>query len=354
MLNAQTTLRTTPALNMAMVSDSNLFARASVGQADVIARLTPSMDVDIRSHRVTLSGRVSLDAERFAANTALTTLQARRFGGVDLRFRLQPRLTISSESSFLTTTMPGELNAASGLVLARGRASRVAFSPAVLYRMSPRTESSVKYAFTHDRLEGAAPITTAAAAASVSHRVSRRNVARMDYEMRRFRFAPADVHQSHALSLGWTYTLTRRFSMSVSGGPRLGDGGVAPEYSAAVMYRASAVDLALSYNRVQTTLIGLAGTADAETLSATAAVGKPTGLRLRITPAVMTTSRHELGARVARVGVGGSYPLSRALTIDVAYDATFQRGDVYVHNLARIARHVTAVSLVLTPAGSAR
>lgn len=339
---------------MAVVSDSNPFAQASVAQADVITRVTPSLDADLLSKRVTLAGRVSLDAERFATNTVLTTPLARRSGSVDMRFRWRPRFTISSEGSFLTTTMPGELNIASGLVLARGRASRVAFSPALLYRMSARTDSSVKYAFTQDRLAGAAPITASAATASVAHRMSRRNVVRVDFEMRRFAFTPGDVRHSQALSLGWTYTVTRRFSMSLSAGPRLGDGDAAPEYSAAMTYRAAAVDLALSYNRIQTTLIGLAGTADAETLSTTAAVGKPTGLRVRITPAVMKTSRRELGARVARVGVGGSYPLSRVLTIDVAYDATFQRGDVYVRSLAHIARQVTAVSLVLRPADTAR
>ena len=334
---------------MTTISDSNLLASASVAQADVIARVTPSIDADIRSKRVTIAGRFSLDAERFAANPALSALQARRFGSLDARFRWQPRLTISGEGSFLTTTMPGELNAVSGLVLARGRASRVAFSPSVSYRLSPRTESSVKYAFAQDRLESAAAMTASSAVAGVSHRVSRRNVARVDYDVRRFAFAPGDVRHSQALSIGWTFAVARGYSLSLSAGPRVGDGDVAPEYSAAVTYRATVVDLAMSYNRVQTTLIGLSGTADAETFATSATVGRPTGLRLRVTPAVMKTSQNEFDARVVRVGIGGSYPLTPFLALDVAYDATLQRGDVYVHTATRIARHLTAVSLVLTP-----
>jgi hypothetical protein len=63
---------------VAVVLDSNLLARATGAQSDVIMRLTPVVDLDSRSPRVPLGARVAADAERFAHSTSLTTLQARR------------------------------------------------------------------------------------------------------------------------------------------------------------------------------------------------------------------------------------------------------------------------------------
>jgi hypothetical protein len=346
---AQSLWRATPSVAFAVVTDSNLFARASAGHADVISRMTPSIDTEYRSKRVTALGRVALDAERFATHTMLTSLEARRFGSIEARYQVAPRLAVRGDALILATNMPGELNSTSGLVLARGRARRVAFGHEGTYQLSPRTEASIEYAYSQDRLEQTAPMSASATTMTLLHRASRRHTARVDYIVRRFAFSTDDRRRSQSVTVGWTHDLSRRMSVSLSGGPRIGDGAIAPELSASLAYRHDLIDWAVSYGRLETTLIGLAGTADTHTLSIAAAYGPRDGWRLRTAPAIMSTSQSSRAARVYRIGAGVSRPLSRVLALDIAYEHTLQRGDLYLSTATRIARHVTTVNLQLLP-----
>jgi hypothetical protein len=355
MLGAQHIFRTTPSVALAVVSDSNLLARPGGTHADVISRVTPAIEGDYRSKLVTAAGRFTFDAERFAANPSLTTAHARQHAAFDVRYRLRPRLTIGGDASYLMTNMPSELNVASGLALAHGRARRLGFSAVAIQELSARTEGTLQYTLTQDRLEHGVPTTSSSAAASLAHRVSRRHTGRLEYTLRQFVFGADDLRRSHTVSVGWTADLTRRFRISAAGGPRAGDGALAPELATSLTYHDAKTDVVLAYARTETTLIGLPGTADTDTFSIAAGYGRGHGLRFRVAPAVMKTSRGDLEALVYRLAVGASHPIGRFMLADLSVEAMRQRGDVYIRGANRIARHVVVLSLqVVPPARSSR
>jgi hypothetical protein len=349
-LAAQTTAHVTPSLGVAVVSDSNLLARADSAEADVISRLRPAIDADYRSARVTMHGQLTADAERFAQNTTLTTVQARQHALFDIRYRLRPRLTLGGETSYAMSATPGDLNVLSGLALTRGRARRWTISPAVTGQLSNRTEGTVKYAISEDRLEKGSPMATRSATVAGVHRVSLRDSARVDYEHRVFDFGPEGTTRSHLLSVGWTRDVTRRTSVSMSGGPRIGDGTIRPALSASVRYQSPTGEVSLAYARVQTTLIGLAGVADTDAVSLTATAGRLAALHFRVRPSIMKTTRAGLVARVYMLGLSVSRPIGRSLAVDAEYDVTSQRGDLYAAQpAAYIARHVVTVGMTVSP-----
>ncbi len=68
--SAQATFTVKPSVTLAVVSDSNLFARPTDPQSDVVSRVSPAIDAEYRSPRLTVLGRSTVDAERFAGTPA--------------------------------------------------------------------------------------------------------------------------------------------------------------------------------------------------------------------------------------------------------------------------------------------
>ena len=213
----------------------------------------------------------------------------------------------------------------------------------------------LQYTFSQDRLEQGVPTSSSSAAAGLARRLSRRHTGRVEDTLRQFAFASDDLRRSHTVSVGWTAEVTRGFSISAAGGPRVGDGALAPELSTSLTYHNARTDLVLAYARTETTLIGLPGTVDTDTISIAAGYGLPHGMRFRVAPAVMKTSRGDLEAHVYRLAVGASRPVGRFMIADVSVDAMRQRGDVYAGAVNRITRRVVVLSLqVVPPAGNRR
>ena len=340
----------TPSVTLAVVSDSNLFAQPSDPLSDVVSRMSPAIDAGYRGTRLSLFGSATIDAERFATHTSLSTPLARSHSAIDVRYQLARRLTIDADASFSTTQTPGELNLISEVTLTRAPARRIAVGPEITFQRDAVTRVSLMYAMTEDRLAGAEPTITHTATAAGERRWSRRDTARLEYVAREFDFGLEPPTRSQTVTLGWTRDLTRGASVSLGAGPRVGDGAVVPELSASLGYRATAMDLSLAYASAQTTLIGLAGAADTHSLSATAAYGRRESLRMRIAPGIIQTARAGLQARVYRMSVGASRTVGDTLSLEAGYDLTRQRGDVYAARPDEIIiRHVVVVSLAATP-----
>src|SRR5207253_3365408 len=109
-------------------------------------------------------------------------------------------------------------------------------------------------------------------------------------------------------------------------------------------------DVSLAYARSQTTVIGLAGTADTQRVTGTADWRLRQSLRMRVSPGFFRSTYAGLQADVYHLAVDVVHPIANGLSIDVAFDASLQYGNLYVA-LAneRIPRHDVMIRLVAAP-----
>jgi hypothetical protein len=350
---AQGVFRASPLLGVAQVYDSNLVSTPmpSDRQADFITRVSPGIDSEYRTPLLTLLGRYTFDAERFTRHPELTSMSARQRASLEMTHRPTPRLAVAAGAELTKTRTPGELSAETALTLSRASARRMAARWSLTRRLDMATAATIRYAFTEDRIAGGPWTRTHAATIGAERHASPRDTVGLDYQLRRFLFGTSSA-ASHALVLGWTRAMTPRTSLSVGGGPRVTDGSAAPDLSASIRYQFEpGNDLSLAYARTQTTVIGLAGTTDTQSLAATAAWRLPPSLQVRVSPGFHRSVHARLPADVYRLAVGVTRPIAGHLSLDVVFDSYVQQGSFHTALASgSISRHDVIVSLVATPA----
>ena len=109
-------------------------------------------------------------------------------------------------------------------------------------------------------------------------------------------------------------------------------------------------DLLLSYERTQTTVLGVAGAADIQHVSANAAWAPARWLDVRVAPAFFRSRLAGRRADVYTLRVGIGHPITRRLSVEVAADSSVQRGQLAAGNLGGIARQTVALRLIAAPA----
>jgi hypothetical protein len=321
-------LQVRPLFDIAQVYDSNLFSTPTDRQADFITRVTPGLAAQYRSPRLTMLGRYTFDAERFADHSDLTNVDARQHADLELSYRPTSRTALFAGADLLMTQTPGELNANTALTFTRASARRAAAHSSITRQLDMVTTGTLDYVFTEYRIAGGLETRTHAAAIGINRRLSSRQSVDAGYRLEQFFFGRSSV-TSHALTLGWTEAITRRASVSVDGGPRVTNGSLAPDLSASVRYQFKPGELAFAYARTQTTVIGLAGTTDARSLTLTTTWNLPQSLKLRVAPARFRSAQEERRADVYQVAVGLSRPIARGLSLDVTFDTYVQQGNLY-------------------------
>lgn len=348
---AQGVFRVSPLFGTAQIYDTNLFSKPSDRQADFITRVSPGVEAEYRSALMTLLGRYTLDVDRFADHPELTKMDARQVAAVAVSYRPTPRLALAADAELSKTQTPGELNAETALALTRASAQRVVAHTSVTRQLDMVTAGTIDYVFTAYRVEGGLETRTHAARISTEHHLSLRDTMKVDYQLRQYFFGISS-ETSFALGLGWTRAITRRASLSAHGGPRMTNGSLAPDLSASVRYQVKpGDDVSLAYGRTQTTVIGLAGTADTQSVTITGAWSVRPSLQMRVSPAVFRSSHAGLQAHVYQLAVDVARPITNDFSIDVAFDTSLQHGNLYpafAHE--RIPRHSVMISLVATPA----
>ena len=328
---AQEALRVTPSLTTSEVYDSNLFSLPSHRTADLITRVTPGIDSEYRSTLLTAFGRYSVDAERFANHVELTRADARQHGAVGVEYRPTRRLTLAADGELSTTQNPGELNAETGLTYTRATARRITAHSAVTRQFRRITTGTVDYSFTDDRLAGL-EIRAHTARIGTEHHVSSRNTVTLDYRLQQFVFDDTAATLSttaHSLNVGWARAITRRASFSLAAGPRVTNGAPAPEASASIAYQLRSADLSLAYARTNTTIIGLAGTAAIESVTADATWSAGRSLHGRVSPGYFQSTHAQLRARVYRMTAEIDRRIAKDLSLGVALEDSIQRGSLY-------------------------
>ena len=322
---AQSLFEVRPLMATAQLYDSNLFFTSTDPQADFIMRISPGVLSEYRTPRLALSGRYTLDVERFAEHPELSGIAARQQGAILLASHATPRVALAADAEYSTTHAPSELNAETGLILSRAKAERVATHAAITRHLDPATTATMDYQFTQYQVQGGSAILAHVATIGGAHRVSSRDTVSVDYRLHQYAVGTSSP-TSHELRVGWTRAITERSEVSIDGGPRVTNGRPASELSASVRYRLRPGDLSLAYVRTQTTAIGLTGIADLQKISATAAWNPRRTLRMQISPAVYRTTQGELQASVYRLSVDLARQITNVLSIHAVVNADLQHG----------------------------
>jgi hypothetical protein len=339
-----------PLVSVAQEYDSNLFSVPINRQRDLITRVSPGLESAYRTPVLTMVGHYTFDVERFASHPELTTVDARQRAGTTVTYRLTPQTAIAADAELLRTQTPAELNALTNVTLARARARRVMAHSSIAHHFNMVTAGSIDYVFTADHIAGAHDIRSHAVTIDADRHWSPRDVVSVNYRLSQFQFGTSSS-TSHALSLAWTRAITPLASVSLGGGPRATDGSLAPNLSASIRYRLQRGEWSLAYARTQTTVIGLADVADAQSLAATAAWHPRPSLRLRLSPAAFRTARPAVHAGVYQLTAGIERRIARDLWLEVALSAFVQHGNLYtaVAN-ETIPRQNVVIRLVAAPA----
>ena len=357
---AQGVFRATPSVSVTQQYDSNVFSTSIDPESDFVTRVSSGIESEYRSPLWTMSGRYFLDNERFADHTGLDRMDARQRATFAFGRSLTPRAAWTVDAEFLKTRTPGELNEATGLTFTRAAARRLSAHSSITRHLNPLVSGTIDYTVTQDHLAGASGATTHAAVVEVQRRRSSRETVTLDYRFRNFAFvsggtAPASSATSHAVTLGWTRAISPRLSISLDGGPRVTNASAAAELMASVQYQHAPGDVSVTYSRTQATVIGLAGAADTQSLSATASRTVWSSVRMRVGPSVFRSALGGARADAYVFTLDITRPIARGLAIDVALDNSLQRGSLYGRLAnATIARRGALIRLVAGPSTNPR
>jgi hypothetical protein len=340
-----------PVVSATAVYDSNLFSSSTVTSGDFITRVSPGLEGEYHSPRLSLLGRYVFDVERFAAHPELTTVDAGQHAAVALRTNRSRRLAFVVDAAVERTRTPGELSAITGLTLARARAEHAEVRPAIVRQINPVTEATVDYTWTDDRLDRGIATSVHRAGLRLDRHVSRRDVVDVRYGVRVFRFEGENRLTSHAVSAGWSRQIAREALLELRGGPVLTDGRQAPEMLASLRYTPGSSALSVTYARAQSTLVGVASILDTQSITVSAARMLSKRLRIGITPGLFRTTSETLRADAARLTVEAERPVTGQLALRTTYEAAVQRGSQIAAPLVNsISRHLVQFSVVAAPA----
>jgi hypothetical protein len=352
--HAQEMFQVHPLFSTAQEYDSNLFYTSFNRQADFITRVSPGIESTYRSPVLMMLGRYTFDVERFARHPELTAMDARQRAGTSIAYRPTQRLAVAADAELLKTRTPGELNALTNITLGRARAERVSAHSSLTRQLDLVTSGTIDYLFTADHIAGGPAISNHAATLGVDRHRSARETISVAYRFHQFMFDTSTA-TSHAISLGWTRAITRRASVSISGGPRVTDGSPAADLSASVRHQFKSGAVSLGYARTQTTIIGLAGVTDTQSLSATAEWNARPSLQMRLSPAVFRSAQPTVHADVYQLTGSVARRIAPTLSLEVALNAYLQRGDLYTRLAGEtIPRQNMVVRLVAAPAARPR
>ena len=316
-------------LSLTGVEDDNLFSAPGTGTGDRISRLTPRVGADYRSARLSLAGRYSLDAERYAEHPELDTSRARQHAALDLAARPSHRVGLALHGDYQTTLTPGgDLNLATGLAAGRVRARRLELRPSIDWRSGPASGGSLTITQTTDSLVGGAATGTRAAALELERRTSPRNTASLRLGTTLYDFDRAPDVTAHVLGVGWERHLGRGALIELRGGPRFSGGRTDPELSAAVRGDFKKMHVALSGNRSLATVIGRAGAVVTDSLMPSVAFQPRPSFQVIASPGYfrIRDARGGPEATVYLADVQATWRLGDRLSLVGGYRRSRQRG----------------------------
>ncbi len=361
-----------PSVRFNEVYDDNVFLTAEDPKSDYVMRLTPSITAGYRSQRAVFTGSYSLDAERYRTNKVLESLTARQEVSVDFSTFGTQRFLFSATGGYIDTTTPSELNLLSGIVTGRARAERFAVRPSFTYRTSPNGRLLGAYSTAYDRLEAglsADPLDdglstfTQVATVEYRHHITSRTYLSTDYAIRDFHFENRPLRPSHVIAFGVGHALSPSTTIVVRAGPRLhedviGPGvavplapsgtpapntpppsGVAPfegetviersvlpEWSASLQKEMPRGTLDLSFQRTQSTAIGIETVIDTMSVTADLLFRPAAPVEVRFAPGFFRDTLGSIDTRAYRMLFGFTVWMGKHFALVSEYRHGHQEG----------------------------
>ena len=341
---AQEPVRVRPLFAVTEMYDSNISSSSLRPLGDFVTRVSPGIEAEYKSALTKVQGRYTTDLERYARESSLSSAGGRHAAFADLRYGRSRRVSIGVEATYTKTNTPSDLSTVTGLILDRAAAERIEVRPSFVRQLDPLTAGTLEYGFTADRLAGGTGTRVHRTAVGLDRQISRRDLLGIEYEVRQWAFQPGGHPTSQLLRVGWSRPITRLLAVDIQGGPVVTDGTASSELAATVRHRTRPADLAISYARTQTTILGLSGVADTQSVAASSSITPRPGLRLRVSPGVSRT-RHGDGRTDAwHLGLEAERSLGR-LALRVSYDASAQRGRLLGVSAHATTRHLVQVSV---------
>jgi hypothetical protein len=318
---AQDGFHVTPTLTVAELYDDDLYPQSAGAAKALVLRLSPQLIASYRSERLTVVGRAAdvLDwrSEHFAP-------WAQRTGDLQFRALATKRLTLSGGATFSDTNTPRDLNVQTGFDPGVVQTQSLKVGSAVAYRLDALSEGTVAYDFNRTVQTGL--LTDIHVLEPGIHaQLTERDTGRADVLVRRFVFHGYFAQTSVVPLLGWGHQVTPEISFTLLGGPRFTQGALEDaEASASIRQDMKKVHTALAYARTQTT-VGLLGTLNTNSVSATVAYEPFDRLRLSAAPAIFASAGAALEAKVLQLKVDAAYTVNAWFVVAGTYRYSVQQ-----------------------------
>lgn len=388
-----------PSVSVDAVYDDNLFFASENKESDVIARVSPAIELGYESDTLTFAGRYRFDAEAYADHSELNDNKVRSFAGLDVEYRPTSRLSLGAAADYTQTDTPFDLSlvpggAIPGLLFGRIEAERTSVSAAASYQFTAPTKGFLALAQTHEELTDRVDSIESdirIVEAHIEQKLSEVNTLSYGNIYRQYRFdIPIDesltqaatqnstsplVDLSHLLKSGSRATaharpavdgnsadpsvrislecfcangevlldhdgesqysntpwigLSHQFNattrVSARAGPRLDGGSVAPYVRFSLERLYANGEVLLDYERDETTLLGVPGKMQIQTLYSTISHRFESGLELQIIPGIARVSQTGLSVDIYSLVLGAVYKLNESVLLMAGYDFNVQQ-----------------------------
>ena len=345
---AQSAAAVRPLFGATHAYDSNLFSSPDRPQGYFVMRVTPGVEAQRRSPVMDLLGRYTVDFEHLARPSTMTAAVSGQAAVAQMRYQASRRAAASVDAAFTRTRTPSGLSTVPGLALGRLTAERLDVHPKFVRNLDGLMSGTVEYTFMRDRADRVGQTISHRAAVGVDRQMSRRDVVGLTYDLQRMTFDAAEDRSTHRLRGAWARPITRLTNLSVHAGAASTGRMTTPEIEASVGHRLRSADVAMTYARTQTTILGFAGVMDTESLAAAGTLQPQRGLVLRLMPAVSRIRQGRDRMDAWRLGFDVSRRVHRG-DVRVSYEASAQRGALSGPvSVGSVLRHVAQVAFTLS------
>jgi hypothetical protein len=229
--------------------------------------------------------------------------------------------------------------------------------PSLEYRFTPQTTGAFSYSLTHDKLPGSVESDIHEVGGEFATRISDVNVLTYGYTYRKYYFdaAPGSgiaLTDSDKSSQTPWIGLRHEFSPSTSFtgkiGPRIYDGSTRPYALASLQHSYINGEMALAYERNETTLLGQIGKVESETLSArfTHRIGQD--FEVELVPGYGRVSQQGGDVKIQKLAMRARYRINEVLSLMASYDLNLQRVGFVDGTTREISRNVFLLGITLT------